>query len=115
MGLPENPTCHLEKQAARGPKHPVRRRPRTRRCLLKGCAQRFRPRHARQRYCGEECRQAAREWSEWKARQSYRATAAAKQKRNAQSRRYRERRKSRKSPEKHGGPGRARVITKKFF
>ena len=38
-----------------------------RRCLLKGCEQRFRPRQARQRYCSEQCRQAARAWSRWKA------------------------------------------------
>ena len=45
----------------------------------------------------------------------HRATAAAKQKRNDQSRRYRERLKSRKPPEKEAAPERARVITKEFF
>jgi hypothetical protein len=115
MGLPENPTHPLEAQAARRAKRRVQRRARTRSCLLKGCAQRFRPQHARQRYCSEECRKAAREWSEWKARQNYRATAKAKQKRQAQSRRYRERLKSRKPPAKNAAPERARVITKKFF
>ena len=74
------------------------RRPRPRLCLLKGCEQRFRPRRARQRYCSEPCRKAARAWSRWKAQQSYRATAAGKQKRNGQSRRYRERVRSRKPP-----------------
>jgi hypothetical protein len=34
-------------------------------CLLKGCEQRFDPRQARQRYCGESCRAAARKWSWW--------------------------------------------------
>ena len=90
MGPPENPTSHPENQEG-GRRKRLARRPRTRRCLLKGCEQRFRPRHARQRYCSERCRKAAREWSGWKAQQSYRATAAGKQKRNGQSRRYRER------------------------
>jgi hypothetical protein len=82
---------------------------------LKGCEQRFRPRHARQRYCSDGCREAARRWSEWKARQKYRVTAACRQKRSVQSRRYRERVKERKPPEKEAVPEAARVITKKFF
>ena len=110
----ENPTRHGERQAARGRKRPSRR-PRTRRCLLKGCEQRFRPRHARQRYCSDGCREAKRPWSEWKARQKYRGTAACKQKRNEQSRRYRERVKNRKPPEKEAVPEAARVIPKKCF
>jgi len=83
--------------------------------LIKGCEQRFHPRHARQRYCSEGCRKAARKWSGWKARQSWRASAAGKRKRNGQSRRYRERLKNRKPPEKAAVPEAARVITKKFF
>ena len=67
------------------------RRPRTRLCLLKGCEQPFRPPQSRMRYCSEACRRAARKWSRWKAQQSYRATRAGKDKRNQQSRRYRER------------------------
>ena len=113
MGPNENPTRQDERQAAHGRKRPSRR-PRTRRCLLKGCAQRFRPRHARQRYCSDGCRKAARTWSEWKARQKYRLKAACKQKRNEQSRRYRERVKERKPPEKEVIPA-ARVIPKKFI
>jgi hypothetical protein len=66
-------------------------RPRTRRCLLKGCERRFRPQRAQERYCSRGCRQAARKWSRWKAQQRYRATAAAREKRNGQSRRYRAR------------------------
>jgi hypothetical protein len=100
--------------AARAGKRPSCR-PRTRRCLLKGCAERFRPRQARQRYCSDGCRKAARQWSEWKARQKYRVKAACKQKRNEQSRRYRERVKERKPPEKEVIPEAARVIPKKFF
>jgi hypothetical protein len=61
------------------------------------------------------CRVAARAWSEWKARQRYRSRAAGKQKRNGQSRRYRERVKDRKRSEKEAVPETARVITKKFF
>ncbi len=90
MGPPENPTRHSGNQERACPRRPARL-PRTRRCLLKGCERRFRPGQARERYCSQECRRAARKWSCWKARQSYRATAAGKQKRNGQSRRYRER------------------------
>lgn len=117
MGPHENPTRHSERQASRGRNGRKRpsRRPRTRRCLLKGCEQRFRPRHARQRYCSDGCREAKRQWSEWKAQQKYRVTAACKQKRSEQSRRYRERVKDRKPPEKEAVPEAARVITKKFF
>jgi len=43
MGPPENPTAHSENQEARR-RNPVARRSRTRRCLLKGCEQRFHPR-----------------------------------------------------------------------
>jgi hypothetical protein len=118
MGPPENPTQPLEKQEARGRKRPAsraRRTPRARGCLLKGCEQRFHPRHARQRYCSDECRKAARKWSEWKGRRVYRGTAAGKQKRNGQSQRYRKRVKERKPPEKEAVPETARVITKKLF
>src|SRR5260221_3752017 len=114
MALRENLTSPAEKQAG-GRSHRPPRRPRTRRCLLKGCEQRFRPRHARQRYCSDDCRQAARTWSEWKAQQKYRVTAACQRKRSEQSRRYRERVKERKPPENEALPKVARVITKKFF
>ena len=80
----------LENQEASRRKR-LPRRPRMRRCLLKGCEQRFHPRQARQRYCSEGCREAARRWSRWKAQQRYRETRAGQQKRNGQSRRYRER------------------------
>ena len=111
MGPPENLTPHPEKQVARRP----RGAPRARRCLLKGCERRFHPEHARQRYCSDACREAARVWSEWKARQTYRATAAGKRTRNGQSRRYRKRVKERKPPEKEAVPEAARVITRDFF
>src|ERR1039458_6332460 len=91
------------------------RRPRSRRCLLKGCEQRFHPRQARQRYCSEGCREAARKWSRRKAQERYRETAAGQQKRNGQSRRYRERVKSRKTPEPEAVNDPARVITTEGF
>src|SRR5450432_3281393 len=109
MGPPESPTGHPENQEGR-PKR-LARRPRTRRCLLKGCEQRFCPRQARQRYCSSRCREAAREWSRWKAQGKYRVTTAGKQKRNGQSRRYRERIKDRKPQKKETVPEGARVIT----
>ena len=42
MGPPENPTRQIEKQEAHGRKRQACR-PRSRRCLLKGCERRFRP------------------------------------------------------------------------
>ena len=93
-----------------------KRRPRTRRCLLKGCERRFRPRQAPQRYCSQECRKAAREWSRWKAQERYRATKAGQQKRNQQSQRYRKRVRDRKQqPTKKADPDTARVIPTSFF
>jgi hypothetical protein len=109
----ENPTGHPENQEGRRKRLP--RRPRMRCCLLKGCEERFHPRQARQRYCSEECREAAREWSRWKAQERYRATKACKQQRNAQSRRYRERVKSRKRPEPEAVQEAARVTLQNIF
>jgi hypothetical protein len=113
MGPSESPTGHLENQEGR-PKR-LARRPRMRLCLLKGCGQRFHPRQARQRYCSDGCREAARQWSRWKAQHRYRKTTAGKQKRNGQSRVYRERVRSRKPTEPEAVAEAARVITKKFF
>src|SRR5438128_11712611 len=110
MGPPESPTGHPENQEA-GRRKRLARRPRMRGCLLKGCEQRFHPRQACQRYCSAECREAARRWSRWKAQQRYRETAAGQEKRNGQSRRYRERVKSRKTPEPEAVNEAARVIT----
>jgi hypothetical protein len=111
MGPPESPTRNRKRQAAGRRK----RRARPRGCLLKGCEQRFQPRQARQRYCSEDCRKAARRWSRWKAQQKYRTTVGGKQKRNGQSRRYRERVKSRKPPEPEAVSEGARVITPEDF
>ena len=114
MGLPKTPPSHPENQEP-GRRKRLARRARARRCLLKGCEQRFRPPQARQRYCSEPCRKAARAWSRWKAQESYRVTAAGKQKRNGQSRRHRERVRDRKPPAGEAVPEAARVITNKFF
>ena len=114
MGPNENATNPAGKREARRQRK-TPRRPRLRRCLLKGCEQHFHPRQARQRYCSEGCRDAARKWDRWKAQQRYRETAAGKQKRNGQSRRYRERVKSRKPPEPKAVNDPARVITTEHF
>ena len=114
MGPPENRTKAGKKQEC-GQRRRVRCRPRTRLCLLKGCEQRFHPRQARQRYCSAECRKAARKWSRWKAQERYRETAAGQQKRNGQSRRYRERIKGRKTPEPEAVNDSTRVITTEHF
>jgi hypothetical protein len=113
MGPPESRTGHPENQEGR-PRR-LARQPRTRCCLLKGCDQRFRPRQARQRYCSERCQKGARKWSRWKAQERYRESAAGQQKRNDQSRRYRERVKDRKPAEPEAVNDAARVITKEEF
>jgi hypothetical protein len=114
MGPYENPTGHPENQeAGRGKR--LAHRSRSRRCLLKGCEQSFPPRQARQRYCSERCREAARKWSRWKAQERYRATRAGKEKRNGQSERYRERVRSRKPSEPEAVAKAARVITNEVF
>jgi len=112
MGPPESPTRPRKNQATGRRK---RRACRPRRCLLKECEQRFLPTRARQRYCSEDCRKAARKWSLWKAQQKYRTTDDGKQKRNGQSRRYRERTKDRKPPEIEADNETARVITQEHF
>ena len=114
MGPIESATRPGKKQAA-GRRKRRGRRPRQRWCLLKGCEQRFRPRQGCQRYCSEECRAGARKWSRWKAQQRYRKTRAGQQKRNGQSRRYRERVQRRKASESAVVSQAARVITPEHF
>jgi len=114
MGPPESHTRPRKNQAT-GRRKRRTRKPRARSCLLKGCEQRFHPRHMRQRYCGAACREKARKWSQWKAQQRYRDTAAGQQKRNGQSRRYREHVKSRKAADPEAVNDSARVITKEHF
>jgi hypothetical protein len=113
MGPPESRTGHPENQEGR--RKGIVRRPRARYCLLKGCEQRFHPRQARQRYCSDGCRKAARKWSRWKAQERYRESAAGQQKRNDQSRRYRERVKDQKPAEPDAVSEAARVITTDHF
>src|ERR1700728_1271733 len=112
MGPPESPTRPRKRQAAGRRK---RRRPRPRRCLLKGCEHVFRPQRASEHYCSAGCREAARKWSRWKAQQKYRTTTGGKRKRNGQSARYRERVKSRKPPTPEAVSEAARVITQEHF
>lgn len=92
MGPSENPPLDRQDQAKSKAKsaEPNRaRRPRSRVCLLKGCHQVFRPRHPLTHYCSEQCREKARQWSQWKARRRYRQSEGGKQKRQAQCRRWR--------------------------
>jgi hypothetical protein len=63
----------------------------------------------------EQCREAARKWSWWKAQQRYRETAVGQAKRNGQSRRYRERIKTLKPTEPKAVNESARVITQEDF
>ena len=113
MGPPENLIGHPENQVGRRKRSA--RQPRARCCLLKGCEQSFQPQQSNQRYCSAECWKAARKWSKWKALQRYRATQHGKAKRTDQSRRYRERIKSRKPPEPEPDNDAARVITQEHF
>jgi hypothetical protein len=90
------------------------RRPRRRVCLLKGCGRVFRPQQPMARYCCAACGQQARRWRQWKARRRYCQSANGRQKRQAQSRRYRERRKERQAQES-AAVAAARVIPIQFF
>jgi hypothetical protein len=107
MGPSKDPAIPAENQAPRSPRgwgYEERvRRPRKRVCLLKGCERQFRPMHALTRYCSQECREEARRWREWKARHRYRQSEGSKQKRRAQSRRYRMRHP--RAGEAKSGPG----------
>jgi len=62
---------------------------RCRRCLLKGCEQFFRPRHPQGRYCSDGCRREAKRWRSRRAGTCWRGSARGKDRRRAQSRRYR--------------------------
>src|SRR6201988_339993 len=88
---PAKSVTRPRKDQATGRRKRRARKPRPRFCLLKGCEQKFHLQQARQRYCSEDCRSAARRGSQWKAQKRYRETAAGLEKRNSQSRRYRER------------------------
>ena len=91
------------------------RRPRSRACLLKGCERRFRPCIRGHTTAAGGCREQARRWQEWKARHHYRQSEGGKQKRRAQSRRYRMRSKRARAAKQ--GPRRTREghRKKKYF
>ena len=65
--------------------------PRRRLCLLKGCELPFVPSHPQSRYCGADCRAAARRWRNWRASRMYRAREHGRARRREQSQRYRQR------------------------
>jgi hypothetical protein len=90
------------------------RRPRRRVCLLKGCGRVFRAQQPMARYCSEACQAEARRWRQWKARRRYRQSPNGKQKRQAQNRRYRARRKEQQGRETTAVAA-ARVIPTRFF
>lgn len=90
------------------------RRPRRRVCLLKSCGRVFRPQQPMARYCSEACQAEAHRWRHWKARRHYRQSLNGKQKRQAQSRRYREHRKEQQGRETAAVTA-ARVIALRFF
>ncbi len=115
MGPTQDPAeRHTNQDGKHGRAKKRMRRPRLRRCLLKGCECRFRPKHPWSRYCGDACRSKARRWLRWKAQKRYRATGFGKQQRQAQSHRYRQRILTRnRSNSATRKP--ARVITAKFF
>lgn len=70
-----------------------------RKCLLKGCDRSFSPNHYLDRYCGDDCRDAARRWRIARANLKYRASERGKQVRRAQASRYRVRVKEQKAAE----------------
>ena len=71
----------------------------TRKCLLKGCDRCFSPHHPLDRFCGEDCKSAARRWRLARANLKYRASEHGKENRRRQAARYRIRLKERKAAE----------------
>ena len=64
---------------------------RSRRCLLKGCEQWFRPIRPQSRYCSDACRRQARRWRCRQAGRAWRASEHGKARRREQCRRSRRR------------------------
>ena len=85
---------HLQRPEGQGPGP---RRPRVRRCLLKGCDRDFVPDDPLSRYCGQACSAEARRWSQREANRRYRASAGGRRCRREQASRYRQRVKERES------------------
>jgi len=77
---------------------------RARRCLLKGCEQWFRPCHPLAHYCSEGCSRKASYWRRWHANQRYRASEKGRERRQEQSRRYRERCRKRRADASRSPP-----------
>jgi hypothetical protein len=76
---------------------PAPRRPRLRRCLLKGCEGNFVPDDPLSRYCGKECRTEARRWSQGEANRRYRSSEGGRRCRREQACRYRQRLRERRA------------------
>lgn len=70
-----------------------------RKCLVKGCNRSFSPNHYLDRYCGVDCKAAARRWQLARANLRYRDSERGKQARRAQASRHRVRLKERKAAE----------------
>lgn len=71
----------------------------TRKCLLEGCNRYFSPNHPLDRYCGDDCKAAARRWRIARANLRYRGSEHGKENRRAQAARYRIRLKERRAAE----------------
>ena len=72
---------------------------RYRRCLLKGCEQRFVPSRPQSRYCGAACARSAARWRRWQSSRRYRSSESGRERRRAQRVRYRRRRRERVAAE----------------
>jgi hypothetical protein len=81
-----------------------RGKPRQRVCLLKGCERPYRPSHPLDRYCSDDCREAARRWTRHRANRRYRHSEQGKQRRREQSRRYRQQRCQDRSADEGSAP-----------
>ena len=68
-----------------------------RKCFLKGCDRYFSPDHHLDRFCADDCRDAARRWRLARANLTNRASQHGKENRRAQAARYRTRLKERKA------------------
>ena len=106
-----SPTQHSRTGAVSQAESRKKRRPRHRKCLLKGCERRFLPDDPAERYCSNECRRKAAQWQRWRRQRTYRRTQNGKAHRREQSRRYRIRRRERKRRQAAdvGGEGNARA------
>ena len=85
---------HVQRPEGQGPGP---RRPRVRRCLLKGCDRDFVPDDPLSRYCGQSCSAEARRWSQREANRRYRASEGGRRCRREQACRYRQRLRERRA------------------